>query len=344
MQPPPEKRRHWRHTNFVGDIGGAQADTVQHTIPTKRRTNPLNPAYRSLDGDILPDPTAALAASTTTGPAQRFGAAVARRRAPRQAPAPAVSRLVLKSSDGRPRARRGRAAGRARRGPREEVWPARPARGATGRRGPGGGGGADWRSRSHRVGNLGRRRLFSPMPVSATVKLEDRCRPAMQPGATASPSFVEVDGARADVTPSTRAGPCGCACGAPARDLAGWSSRASGNPSTSSRPPRRGASPSCARSCSGRFSAFTVLVPLDDGHRARGVVDQADGLLLSSVSQSATSRPPSASTWHDSSPSARRRCAAPPARPGRRPGPAARASTGRTRSGARRRRRARGRS
>ena len=108
MQPPPEKRRHWRHTNFVGDIGGAQADTVQHTIPTKRRTNPLNPAYRSLDGDILPDPTKPdfshiydhfLGPSQGSAPPSARGGS-----APRQAPAPAVNRLVLKSSDGRPRA------------------------------------------------------------------------------------------------------------------------------------------------------------------------------------------------------------------------------------------------
>ena len=108
MQPPPEKRRHWRHTNFVGDIGGAQADTVQHTIPTKRRTNPLNPAYRSLDGDILPDPTKPdfshiydhfLGPSQGSAPPSLRGGS-----APRQAPAPAVNRLVLKSSDGRPRA------------------------------------------------------------------------------------------------------------------------------------------------------------------------------------------------------------------------------------------------
>lgn len=122
MQPPPEKRRHWRSTNFVGDIQGAQSDTVKHTIPTNRQTNPLNPAYRSLDGEILPDPTqpdfshiydhflgASAPGSSALGlPIDRSGGAhgsVSRA-------APAVDRLVLKSSDGRPRAtpRSGRSA------------------------------------------------------------------------------------------------------------------------------------------------------------------------------------------------------------------------------------------
>ncbi|GMI02962.1 hypothetical protein TrLO_g8767 [Triparma laevis f. longispina] len=53
MQPPLEQRRHFRNTNFVGDIAGAQSDTVQHCIRTNRVTNPLNPAYTSLDGDPM---------------------------------------------------------------------------------------------------------------------------------------------------------------------------------------------------------------------------------------------------------------------------------------------------
>lgn len=40
----------WRNTNFVGDIVGAQADTVVHSIRTQRHVNPLNPTYISLDG------------------------------------------------------------------------------------------------------------------------------------------------------------------------------------------------------------------------------------------------------------------------------------------------------
>ena len=56
MQPPIEKRRHFRNTNFVGDIAGAQSDTVMHCIKTNRVTNPLNPAYTSLDGfEMAPD-------------------------------------------------------------------------------------------------------------------------------------------------------------------------------------------------------------------------------------------------------------------------------------------------
>jgi hypothetical protein len=53
MQPPIEQRRHFRNTNFVGDIAGAQSDTVMHCIKTNRVTNPLNPDYTSLDGDSL---------------------------------------------------------------------------------------------------------------------------------------------------------------------------------------------------------------------------------------------------------------------------------------------------
>jgi len=53
MQPPIEQRRHFRNTNFVGDIAGAQSDTVMHCIKTNRVTNPLNPNYTSLDGDNL---------------------------------------------------------------------------------------------------------------------------------------------------------------------------------------------------------------------------------------------------------------------------------------------------
>eukprot|EP00519_Triparma_laevis_P003354 CAMPEP_0182506788 /NCGR_PEP_ID=MMETSP1321-20130603/21937_1 /TAXON_ID=91990 /ORGANISM="Bolidomonas sp., Strain RCC1657" /LENGTH=529 /DNA_ID=CAMNT_0024712585 /DNA_START=12 /DNA_END=1601 /DNA_ORIENTATION=+ len=53
MQPPIEQRRHFRNTNFVGDIAGAQSDTVQHCIRTNRVTNPLNPAYTSLDGESM---------------------------------------------------------------------------------------------------------------------------------------------------------------------------------------------------------------------------------------------------------------------------------------------------
>lgn len=53
MQPPLEKRRHFRNTNFVADIVGAQADTVAHCIRTKRETNPLDPAYVDLDGKTM---------------------------------------------------------------------------------------------------------------------------------------------------------------------------------------------------------------------------------------------------------------------------------------------------
>ncbi|EGB06022.1 hypothetical protein AURANDRAFT_65998 [Aureococcus anophagefferens] len=115
MQPPLEKRRHFRNTNYIGDITGAQPDTVKHSIRTQRETNPLHPAYRSLDGDLLGDPTqpdfthifahlmpegAAPPASAPRSALPSRGALASRG----EAPAPsAVDRFVLTSADGRPR-------------------------------------------------------------------------------------------------------------------------------------------------------------------------------------------------------------------------------------------------
>ncbi|CAM9740433.1 unnamed protein product, partial [Choristocarpus tenellus] len=56
MNPPLEARRHFRNTNFMGDISGAQADTLKHSICTNRHVNPLNPIYASLDGEPLVNP------------------------------------------------------------------------------------------------------------------------------------------------------------------------------------------------------------------------------------------------------------------------------------------------
>lgn len=56
MNPPLEARRHFRNTNFIGDIPGAQADTVRHSICTDRQVNPLNPVYANLDGETLANP------------------------------------------------------------------------------------------------------------------------------------------------------------------------------------------------------------------------------------------------------------------------------------------------
>lgn len=56
VNPPLEARRHFRNTNFMGDIPGAQADTVKHSICTKRHVNPLDPVYHSLDGEPLANP------------------------------------------------------------------------------------------------------------------------------------------------------------------------------------------------------------------------------------------------------------------------------------------------
>eukprot|EP00903_Cladosiphon_okamuranus_P013663 g12724.t1 len=56
VNPPIEARRHFRNTNFLGDVPGAQADTVKHSICTERHINPLNPVYASLDGEPLANP------------------------------------------------------------------------------------------------------------------------------------------------------------------------------------------------------------------------------------------------------------------------------------------------
>lgn len=56
VNPPLEARRHYRNTNYMGDIPGAQADTVKHSICTERHVNPLNPVYASLDGEPLTNP------------------------------------------------------------------------------------------------------------------------------------------------------------------------------------------------------------------------------------------------------------------------------------------------
>ncbi|KAG5182261.1 hypothetical protein JKP88DRAFT_164721, partial [Tribonema minus] len=57
LHPPLEQRRHWRNTNYVGDIRGASADSVRHAIRTDRHVDPLNPLYRSLDGEPMGGPT-----------------------------------------------------------------------------------------------------------------------------------------------------------------------------------------------------------------------------------------------------------------------------------------------
>lgn len=55
------ERREIRNINYTGDIQGAQADTVKHSIRTNRETHPLMPAYQSLDdGSVMPGITAPL--------------------------------------------------------------------------------------------------------------------------------------------------------------------------------------------------------------------------------------------------------------------------------------------
>ena len=53
---PLDQRREFRNTNYIGDIKGANADSVKYSIATKREVHPLQPVYKSLDGDPLPGP------------------------------------------------------------------------------------------------------------------------------------------------------------------------------------------------------------------------------------------------------------------------------------------------
>jgi hypothetical protein len=51
---PIAERREYRNTNYIGDIDGTQADSIKHSITTKRESNPLAPTYQSLDpGEVL---------------------------------------------------------------------------------------------------------------------------------------------------------------------------------------------------------------------------------------------------------------------------------------------------
>ncbi|KAH8087573.1 hypothetical protein JL720_6884 [Aureococcus anophagefferens] len=114
MQPPLEKRRHFRNTNYIGDITGAQPDTVKHSIRTQRerRTRSTRRTGRSTatSSATRRSPTSRTSSPTSCPRAPRPGvgaalrAAVARRSPRGEAPAPsAVDRFVLTSADGRPR-------------------------------------------------------------------------------------------------------------------------------------------------------------------------------------------------------------------------------------------------
>ncbi|CAM9918927.1 unnamed protein product, partial [Phaeothamnion confervicola] len=56
LNPPLESRRQFHNTNYVGDIEGAQPDTVKHAMRTQRRVNPLCPVYVGLGGEKLEPP------------------------------------------------------------------------------------------------------------------------------------------------------------------------------------------------------------------------------------------------------------------------------------------------
>jgi hypothetical protein len=49
VEPVFFDRREWKNTNYIGDIVGAQADSIKHSIVTRRSTNPLQPIYEGLD-------------------------------------------------------------------------------------------------------------------------------------------------------------------------------------------------------------------------------------------------------------------------------------------------------
>mmetsp|Transcript_8966 Transcript_8966/g.9719 ORF Transcript_8966/g.9719 Transcript_8966/m.9719 type:complete len:445 (-) Transcript_8966:109-1443(-) len=43
------ERKELKNTNFIGDIPGAHADSIKHSIVTTRNTHPLQPVYQALD-------------------------------------------------------------------------------------------------------------------------------------------------------------------------------------------------------------------------------------------------------------------------------------------------------
>lgn len=57
----PFPRKEVRNINYLGDIEGAHADSIKHSIITQRCTNPLQPVYQALDpGEVLPPVVAPL--------------------------------------------------------------------------------------------------------------------------------------------------------------------------------------------------------------------------------------------------------------------------------------------
>ena len=66
-------RRHFRSTNFVGDVQGAVADSLELGIVTNRVVDPRVPAYQSLDGDPLIDSARVPVDGTRAAPAAVAG-------------------------------------------------------------------------------------------------------------------------------------------------------------------------------------------------------------------------------------------------------------------------------
>jgi hypothetical protein len=66
----PHMRRDFRNLTSTADIEGAQADTVIHSIVTKRETNPLLPTYQALDRDqlLIPPVIGLMPADSVTRP------------------------------------------------------------------------------------------------------------------------------------------------------------------------------------------------------------------------------------------------------------------------------------
>lgn len=70
---PNSKRTEFRNTNYLGDIKGAQADSVKHSIVTQRLTNPLQPVYQALDpGEVIYGPIKPLIPSELVDPKKNF--------------------------------------------------------------------------------------------------------------------------------------------------------------------------------------------------------------------------------------------------------------------------------
>lgn len=70
----PDKRRHFRNTNFVGDIPGTTAGSRQRGLTSKRHTNPNAPSYTPLEGRAYRPPGASATSRSGSASLANIGA------------------------------------------------------------------------------------------------------------------------------------------------------------------------------------------------------------------------------------------------------------------------------